>query len=306
MNVNIIKKLGSGVMGTVYLSKIDGQPTITKVEKYDGDLTTKSPYIRQLIFNEKIALKHPDRFMTLVSSGVINDCKHKQQLPDFVKNAPPKIQAYHKLRESWTKCFILSYKPILKYTLNDVLLKNWLTSSNKLKIFKYLKKSIEIMNKEGFYHRDIHYGNIMCDEKLENWYIIDYGAIYHESFIKNTDDKFIGTFSKIIDIISLIWAFIENPIADYMIKHKIKWPPFKKFIKHITNDDRFLTIQKYLSKNIDTLFEKECITIICCLLFYDLYIDAIGMTNTPIGKKYKDYKQDNKNIKYFLNIIKNL
>jgi len=197
---------------------------------------------------------------------------------------------------------------IVEKQKNNSLIQNirFISPSNKLKIFKYLKKSVEIMNKEGFYHRDIHYGNIMCDEKLENWYIIDYGAIYNESFIKNTDDKFIGTFSKIIDIISLIWVFIENPIADYMIKHKIIWPPYNKFIKHITNDDRFLTIQKYLPKNIDTLFEKECIVIICCLLFYDLYIDACGMINTPIGKKYKDYKQDNKNIKYFLNIIKKL
>ena len=109
MNISITKKLGSGVMGTVYLSKIDGHNAITKVEKYDGDITTKSSYIRQLLFNEKIASKHPDRFMTLISSGIINDCQHKQQLPEFIKNAPPKVQAYHKLRESWTKCYILSY-----------------------------------------------------------------------------------------------------------------------------------------------------------------------------------------------------
>ena len=159
------------------------------------------------------------------------------------------------------------------------------------------------MNKEGFYHRDIHSGNIMCDEKMKKWFIIDYGAIYHESFIKNTDDKFMGVINNDWDVIFLIWYFIENPIGNYLEKHKIQYPPLNKFIKHITDDDRYITIKKYLPNKKE--IKNDCIALICCLLFYDLYIGALGMTNTSVGQKYKDYKQDTINSKYYLNIIKN-
>ena len=46
MKISIHKKLGSDVRGTVYLSKIYEHNAITKLEKYDGNLTIKSPYIR--------------------------------------------------------------------------------------------------------------------------------------------------------------------------------------------------------------------------------------------------------------------
>lgn len=300
----IIKKLGSGVMGTVYLSNINGEEAITKIEKYDGDMTTKSPFVRQLIFDEQVAKKYPHRFMTLISGSILNDCKHKQKLPSFVKNAPPKIKAYHKLRESWNKCSVLSYRPVLKYTLNEI--KDKLSPKKKVEAFEYLKESVEIMQKHGFIHRDLHHGNIMCDKlsgKIK-WYIIDYGAIYNSSFIKNTDDEIMGTTSY--DLNSLIWTFIDNPVFEYIVKHDMQTPPFKKIIKCITTNDKFKNIKKYLPKKIkktDVMY-NEYICLICAILYYDLYIDSIGMAETTVGKKYKNFKQPN--CDYFLHIIKKL
>ena len=303
MNVKIIRKLGSGVMGTVYLSEIDGVPAITKIEKYDGDITTKASYIRQLIFNDAVAQHHPDRFMTLVSSGVINMCDHKQKLPNFMKGAKPAIKAHHKLRDSWNKCCVLSYKPVLAHTLRSVADK--LSDDQKLVIFKHLKKSIEIMQKAGFKHRDIHHNNIMCDKTMKKWYIIDYGAIWHKSFIPNFDDgdNVMGIDGN--DLSLPIWFFLKNPVFDYVEEKMIKLPLYKTMIAHIMADKRYTIIKKYLPKiRKDTFLFKNCITQACALLFYDLYIEALGMSNTAIGKKYKDLQQPNKT--YFLNIIKSL
>ena len=299
MNIEIKNKLGSGVMGDVYSSKIDGMDTITKIEKYDGDMTTKSPFIRQLIFNDMVAKLYPDRFMTLVSSSIINNCNYKHKLP---KDVGPNIKKELKLRGLYEKCSVLSYKPILKYTLNQV--RNKLSAKNKLKIFKYLLKSINILHRHGFIHGDLHGNNIMCDKTMTKWYIIDYGAIYHKSFIKNTSDKFIAS-TGFENIQYLIWQFIDNPVYDYIEKHHIKLPDFKIIIKYIKDDERYIHIKKHLIKNLKIISNKsilnESICQVCAILYYDLYIDALGMTNTPIGKKYRNFKQPNEI--YLLNVI---
>lgn len=300
MNIQIKNKLGSGVMGDVYLSKIDGVDTITKIEKYDGDMTTKSPFIRQLIFNDTVAKLYPDRFMTLVSSSIINNCNYKHKLPEEVTlNRKKEL----KLRDFYEKCCILSYKPILKYTLNQV--RNKLSAKNKLKIFKYLLKSINILHHYGFIHGDLHGNNIMCDKTMTKWYIIDYGSIYHKSFIKNKSDKFVAN-TNFENIHYLIWQFIDNPVYDYIEKHHIKLPDFKLIIKYIKDDERYTLIKKHLHKKLKTINNKsilnESICEICAILYYDLYIDALGMTNTPIGKKYRNFKQPNET--YLLNVVK--
>ena len=57
MNVKIDKKLGTG---------------------YNGCLSTKSIFARQILFDD-FAKLHKDHFITLVFSGIKEDCKHKQQ-----------------------------------------------------------------------------------------------------------------------------------------------------------------------------------------------------------------------------------
>lgn len=66
MNTHTKKKLGAGVIGTVYLSDVNGQKCITKIEKYEEVAKPLlSSYYRQLEF-DILAQKYPNNFLTLV------------------------------------------------------------------------------------------------------------------------------------------------------------------------------------------------------------------------------------------------
>src|SRR5579871_3137638 len=149
MNIKIKKKLGEGVIGTVYLSDIDGTESITKVEKYDGDMTLKSNYIRQIDFNN-FAKQYPDKFMTLIFHGVIELCKHKQTLPDN-PNFNKKFLKQLKEKNKFKRCYVLSYVPVLDGTLESILYK--LTPKQWLNCLMQLITSINLMRKAGFHHR---------------------------------------------------------------------------------------------------------------------------------------------------------
>ena len=304
MDIKIIKKLGEGICGTVYLSEIDNKYAITKIEKHNDDIkTSESPYIRQILFNDMLAKKYPDRFMVLISSSIINDCNHKQHISkNFFKNADVLVKNYYMDKEKQKKCYILNYRPVLKYTLGDLLENDLLTKKGTVKAFKYLKKSVEIINKNGFIHRDLHGYNIMCDEKMTKFYIIDYGYIYHKSFIKSIEDKIMHEHYP--DIISLIWIFLENPVYKYMnannIKNKVR---YNDTIKYIKNDNRYNIIKTFIPKNVfkNKYYLIGFILCFCVILFYDLYIESIKMNNTDIGKEYINFKQSNE--KLFFNAL---
>ena len=300
MDVKIGRKLGSGVMGTVFAAKIDDVDAIVKIERYNGDMTTKSPFIRQIIFNDKVATHHTDRFLSLITSSVIDDCKHTQDIPKWVVGDKKKL-AKCQTRATYKKCCTLSYAPMLQYTFKQ--LKSSLGYKDKLIIFKYLLKSINIINIGGFFHNDIHSENIMCDSTMKKWYIIDYGAIYHKSFITNTEDYFkhMHAFS---DKIQLVWAFIEDPISDHIIANDLDkdLPPYKQVVSVIKKDKMYTSIVKYIPaapKHIQNLILVQ----VCACLHYDLYVRALCMDKTPIGRELMTFKQPNE--AYFLKFIKN-
>jgi serine/threonine protein kinase len=182
---------------------------------------------------------------------------------------------------------------VLTYTLRQI--RHKLSDEQQRSIYKYLAKTISIMSKNGFTHNDIHDRNIMCDDKMKRWYIIDYGMILHKSFIKNTYDK---TINNRRDKLSLIKSFVLHPIQDYK---KYKWAPFNTFIKRVKADKRYSVIKKYILPTSKDKMAHRLIEVLCRILYYDLYICAIGLSETPLWKKFKDYEQPNK--RFLLNAI---
>jgi serine/threonine protein kinase len=283
-------------MGTVYLSEYNGKDTVTKIERYNGDNTTKSNYIRQQEFNDKVAVKHPDIFMTLKFSGIDKECKHVQKVSEHRIDWPKKIRDYHDRKAKFPYCSVMVYEPVLKYTLGEV--NNKLNTNNKVRIFKYLKDSVKIMNDAGYLHRDIHDGNIMCDITMKKWYIIDYGAIWRKGYIKNIDDDRMGYGSDLL----FMWFFIENPIFNYIEKNKIRKPLYSKFQRTMKKDPRYKVIEKLIPKGQPKNSDWDAL--ICCIMFYDLYIKCIEADDLPIGKKYMEFKQPNE--KYFMSVIRSI
>ena len=70
MDIKIIKQLGQGVMGTVFLAESAGRRYIYKIEKMnDPDI-----YERQVDFDTNVAKFYPDYFLTLKYRPQWSDC----------------------------------------------------------------------------------------------------------------------------------------------------------------------------------------------------------------------------------------
>ena len=296
MNIKIKKKLGVGFNGTVFLSEVNGIKSITKVEKFDGDMTTKSNYIRQVKFNE-LAKQYPEYFLTLVLSGIQENCNHKQPMP---KQCDKKCAKEFNKKNDLPQCYILSYVPVLDGTWDSLQrsLSKPLSSKQYCSALFQLITACNILKKHGYRHRDIHSKNIMykLNGNKYRWYLIDYGAIYHKSFTTNRDDKIYDENPP--DILSVLWALANNHIAHHMWENGIKPTPFKQFIKYIQKSDEYTNIKPFLPITKNEVFISECISLVTMINHYDLYMDAMGMDHV----KYKKFHttQDDPNVLLYI------
>jgi hypothetical protein len=141
------------------------------------------------------------------------------------------------------------------------------------------------MNRAGYTYGDIHHDNIMCDETLSTWYLIDYGSIFHKSFTRGATDMW---WDGNMDAVGLIWDFISNPMTTY----NIKFPKYRDFIKMVRKDKRYHEIKAAAPKKL--LVGTDVIALITALMHYDLYIKCIGQENTDIGRHHMKYKIPNR------------
>ncbi len=339
MDIELLGKISHGANGTVYACKFNGTYGISKIEKYSGSTSTKENHMRQIIFNE-FAEKHPDRFLTLLFSGVVNKCIFKQPTPENIKSWSVALRNAWLENQKQKKCSLLIYAPILNCTLNDFLnLTNPIILSSfnkklspeyiklrtlKLNIFKFVKKSIDLMNNAGFYHRDLHPRNIMYRDKYfkshedlikkiktlkidpKCFYIIDYGLTYSKSFEKTPLDVEIN--QLIQDDYNLLWNMCDNPIGDYLIANNIKLGKYDKGVKFLQSHALYPEIVKYLptyvKNNMAFIKSIDFLHLICVLLDYDVYCEAIGVTELQKKLGLVGYKPAY--AKYYLQVIKNM
>lgn len=294
MDTKIQRELGSGVNGTVYLAKIGRKTCVSKIEKYDGDTSTASPFIRQLQFDKDVCSKYPTRFMTLHSYSIVLDCDHKQKIPEGFPMPPSMLKRLND-KNNESACCILNYTPALAYTLRQVRPK--LTAAQLLAVYTYLRQSIAIMQKHGYTHRDLHDRNIMCDKSMKKWYIIDYGLVYKKDFVKTEMDKFISN-----DYISLIWECIQSPVYNWLVANNKKLPPYNVFLERVRGDERYKKFKKY-----DTKYarDRDAFALIIALIDYSLYIKGIDYDETPVGKRCIKYVVPNREV-YLRHVLKQI
>ena len=144
----------------------------------------------------------------------------------------------------------------------------------------------------------------MCDESMKKWYIIDYGAIWHKSFIKSNVDKKIG--DNFNDLQFLVWFFIENPVWDYLEEKKLfkKLPPYDDLLKFIRKDTRYKNFKKYINNKLPKGIQDDLTVQLCAILHYDLYIDGLGLQNLQVSRQNREFKQPN--ARYFLSVLRKL
>lgn len=209
----IIKQLGNGMFGTVYLVSHNNIKYAYKIEhidkkEYNNYKKNKKCNIKnELDFSTKFANNYPNQFIQLIDFDFIKKCNHKQTYS---------FQSYSiKLtKKTFGEQSVSNFKKLANspycsrkiYTLID-------TSFDKLKdtdkfnhkelysLLIQLYYSIFLMHANGYVHGDLNMGNIGVVNTTEKYItifnkqiptygriykMIDYGIILNESNYKNT------------------------------------------------------------------------------------------------------------------------
>lgn len=275
--VKLIRTLGYGYIGTTYLTEDPDThiQQVTKVEKFDGDTSLADTYGRQLAFDRDVAKQNPGVFMTIQSVKIIENSKHIQKVPKK-PGFDEKVSAVVNARQH---AFITNYLPVLDGTYGSV--SNMLTKQQELVLIYQICRGIRAMQKAGYRHRDISARNIMfktdqtlpnTDDKYYSWYIIDYGSVYHESFIKNSVDYYYERHRQ-NDMVALVLMLVKSKLYDYANKYSINIPKFYQLASKIKKHPIYKKLYEFLpeSQRVGIIDDK---TLVLILEIYDNYLHA--------------------------------
>lgn len=215
----IIKELGYGFYGTVFLVEKKGKKYALKIEHILPSHLKKdlsSPTWREIDFSKNLANKNPDQFMQLLEYDFIDKCKLVQKYPSDVV---PKNMYFNlkNLKES-PYCSIKIYNYI-DYTINSF---PFQSLKEYYSILIQLVYAVYLMHKNGYVHLDLHSGNIgiiKTDKKYLKIFgkkvptfgnllqIIDFGRVLHKKYKMNKKEK---NLYKLALKKEVLWVIINN------------------------------------------------------------------------------------------------
>jgi serine/threonine protein kinase len=273
MNIEQGEKIGEGLMGQVYIVKLNGNNCIMKVERADPNTDVgNNAYARQVKFNEYVATsKYKKHYLNLLSHGWYNNCKITIPVPKFVTG---KKKTYLEKRNKFNQCYYLVYSPVLKYTLNEVLTNKTYSAYSKIiqTMVDQLLPVIIDMHKNGYNHNDLHPGNIMYNK---HWYIIDYGSVKHKSQKTSEEDKREDKKYNGGDLILLIDMCIYSPIKVLGFeKGEFKTSSYKQVIDYIKKSSSYPLIKQKI-KHVKG-YSNEFLLYYCELYYFNIFRKALG------------------------------
>lgn len=262
---DIIKELGYGMIGTIYLVKKDGKKYIMKIEKIDKkDIgkNFKSYVWREIDFAEKIANLYPDQFMQLIEYDIIPKCKHNQKYSLSFDNFGINSSAMEKKLKRVAKseyCIrkIYSYVDTIFFNIS-------LTQEVFYSLITQLSYAIHIMNINGYTHNDLHPKNIgikytkrkyvkIYDYKIPTFgyqiQILDYGTVLNKKYglrgkdLLNRSNKSIHTSNLKYELIGTIKNYLYSlyknteEINDKAIESFKKIKEYNIISKLVDSDD---------------------------------------------------------------------
>jgi serine/threonine protein kinase len=215
--VKIGKLLGQGMLGNVYLATDKaGNKYAYKIQKLKEEIVNKSFYSwfwRENDFAKNVAKKYHNQFIQLYDWQIENNCKGKN----------------FGLLKAKRRKYNNPYCAIKLWSLIDDNIRNFLVSEKKIstKIFYDLYIQIVyivyLINKHGYFHMDLHSGNIgyiKTSVKTINilgtlipthgYFIkaIDYGNVLHAKYKMNKQSKII--FNNFSDFYYILNYFSIN------------------------------------------------------------------------------------------------
>jgi serine/threonine protein kinase len=249
MNSKLTKILGSGLYGTTYLVKENNMTYALKIQKIlkkHIKKDTKYELWREIeLYNYINTLNNKDQsfFTKLYNYKIINECTHNQKK----KYDLSKTDDWYDIQKSdYCVKFLLEYKGTT--TLCDYLLHNSCSTKGIYMFALQILKIIQILNKKGYIHGDLHLENLMIQKTnhkhfmLNNFKIpyngfqlsvIDYGSVYNINFNQSNKDRIDGLkmlkdlkLTKNVDVFSSLWhLFLNEYKYDYFCKkNNVKLP----------------------------------------------------------------------------------
>ena len=207
-NYKIIKELGAGNHGTVYLvknkkTKQKYAMKIQKIAKEDLEESLKSPIWREIDFAETLSSNYPQQFMKIYEYKN-KKCNYVHYLSErgWYNLTYKNLEKYYRNLYDSPYCSI-KITSIVDDTLHHIIYK---IDDKKivLDLFIQIVNIIYLINKEGYYHRDLHSSNIgviftkdkyitiLNKQVLTHGYIlsaIDYGMVLHKKYILDETEK---------------------------------------------------------------------------------------------------------------------
>lgn len=284
-NIKIIKKLGSGMSGTVFFVESNGNNYALKMEKISDDkieYNLKFHEWREIEFSLNFANNHPNHFLTLYEYDIIPNCMYEytEDYRDHFNFLPDKVKTRLAAKEKGTHC-------IRKlYSLIDSNLKHAIKSFTKQQIYSTISQICCIcylLKNAGYSHNDFHNDNIgvlnttdkfitLLNKKVKSFgihiFAIDYGNVLHSKYNLNDDEKNIhenGLNNDILRFFTKLIIFEKNDQINKLIKSDDNSGIFDLFLKSKyynlpifenidTDHDKFLLFQIIYPKKFQKMF----------------------------------------------------
>ncbi len=233
----IIKKLGEGLNGSVYLVEdlTNHKKYAYKIQKiFENDLLDnyQSLVVRQLDFYEHIIKKYPKQFMDIIDYYITKDCTHQ---PDYNISLIPKGYKERVIKRSESKICVHFIYSLIDNTIIDYIL-SWKKFDYKkfYSLFLQILYIIYILDSNGYHHNDLHGFNIgivhtneeyinILDKKIPtyntNIQIIDYDKVVHKKYFTN-NPNLEENYRYSSDFVSLLRSLIVTALY---------FPLFKKY-----------------------------------------------------------------------------
>jgi len=309
--IKIIKKLGAGMLGTVYLIEYENERYALKIQKILEEEKTQNPKFliwRELLFYKdvnKMPYESQKFFCKLYGYKIVEDCKHKQIRPKVI---PQIISFLDKMNKS-NICIILLIDYKGSTTLYDYLQKN-LSIKRIYSILLQVCKIILLLSDIKYSHNDLHPGNIMIHPTKDKTFdimghqaphnglqlvAIDYGSMTNEKYYEDT-----YYFLQLTE--SLFYILQNKPKLEKNCRmQKKKYPYEKKYHRNYEDNIWNILLSKH-EKIIDDYAKKYLQLYPYLDNFY--YLLKKKIYNFSISDIRKDFNYKN-DIKVFLVKIMN-
>lgn len=243
-NYKIIKQLGHGMIGTVYLiekktnTKYKYALKIEHVEKKDTNPNPKSAVWREINFYTKFATRYPDQFIQMLEYDFVTNCVHIQTYSYDLELFSLAVQKKLK-RLAQSKFCVRKVFELVSGTLDKIIFKLKINQIYSLII--QIVYSIYLLHTNKYTHGDLHSGNIGWIKVSNNdkifipklnlniptfgykFKLIDFGLVMHIDSAYTKREKKIFESNMQTELIGLLNSFVDTKLYDVVNKLKIKW-----------------------------------------------------------------------------------